>query len=234
MTLRPSYVPLQVPLPPPPESSLPTVLDPESDLARAASPAVSCLQATVVTDPSFESSAASALVAELVDFAAACRLDYSTSLVAESESDCPPSVRGECALGTDVLEERQEDLEEATAEVADTRATGAARTVATGDCSLRTTGVTGSVTNSELQEQRTHGRLAQQARWATGDCSLRTTGAAGDTTAASLQPPPLSHPPFHTPPAEPLGLLILHPLAPLGPLPHTHPPQRQLQQWETK
>ncbi|CAI7903707.1 unnamed protein product [Closterium sp. NIES-54] len=32
------------------------------------------------------------LVAELVDFAAACRLDYATSLVAESESHCPPSV----------------------------------------------------------------------------------------------------------------------------------------------
>ncbi|CAI7926617.1 unnamed protein product [Closterium sp. NIES-53] len=40
------------------------------------------------------------LVAELVDFAAACRLDYATSLVAESESHCPPSVGGECALGT--------------------------------------------------------------------------------------------------------------------------------------
>ncbi|CAI7907527.1 unnamed protein product, partial [Closterium sp. NIES-53] len=62
-------------------------------------------------DPSFESAAASALVAELVDFAAACRLDYDTSLVAESEFVCPPSVGGECALGTDVLEDRQEDLD---------------------------------------------------------------------------------------------------------------------------
>ncbi|CAI7800095.1 unnamed protein product [Closterium sp. NIES-53] len=61
--------------------------------------------------PSFESSAASALVAELVDFAAACRLDYATRLVAESESDCPPSIGGECALGTDDLEDRQEDFE---------------------------------------------------------------------------------------------------------------------------
>ncbi|CAI7730725.1 unnamed protein product, partial [Closterium sp. NIES-53] len=59
------------------------------------------------------SSAASALVAELVDFAAACRLDYAATLVAESVSAsvCPPSVGGECALGTDVLEDRQEDLE---------------------------------------------------------------------------------------------------------------------------
>ncbi|CAI7850268.1 unnamed protein product, partial [Closterium sp. NIES-53] len=32
--------------------------------------------------------------AELVDFAAACCLDYATSIIAESESDCPPSVGG--------------------------------------------------------------------------------------------------------------------------------------------
>ncbi|CAI7761162.1 unnamed protein product [Closterium sp. NIES-54] len=107
MTLRPS----SVPLPAPPESSLPEVPDPESDHARAASPIVSCLLATAVIDPSFESAAASALNAELLDFAAACRLDYATDLVAESASACPPSVGGECALGTVVLEDRQEDLE---------------------------------------------------------------------------------------------------------------------------
>ncbi|CAI7735320.1 unnamed protein product [Closterium sp. NIES-54] len=67
--------------------------------------------ATAVTDPLIESTAASALVTELVDFAAACRLDYAASLVAESASVCPSSVGGECALGTDVLEDRQEDLE---------------------------------------------------------------------------------------------------------------------------
>ncbi|CAI7773832.1 unnamed protein product [Closterium sp. NIES-54] len=50
--------------------------------------------------------AASALVAKLLDFAATCRLDYATALVAESESANPPSVGGECALGTDVLESR--------------------------------------------------------------------------------------------------------------------------------
>ncbi|CAI7879147.1 unnamed protein product [Closterium sp. NIES-54] len=94
MTLRPSSVPLRVPLPPPPESSLFALLDPESDRARAASPTVSCLLATVVTDPSFETTPASAPVAELVDFVAACRLDYATALVAESESACPPSVGG--------------------------------------------------------------------------------------------------------------------------------------------
>ncbi|CAI7842600.1 unnamed protein product [Closterium sp. NIES-54] len=92
MALRPSSVPLHVPLPAPPESSLPEVPDPASDSALAARPTVSRLLATVVTDPSFESAAASALVAELLDFAAACYLDYATALVAESVSASPPSV----------------------------------------------------------------------------------------------------------------------------------------------
>ncbi|CAI7748514.1 unnamed protein product, partial [Closterium sp. NIES-53] len=111
MALRPSSVPLHVPLPPPPESSLPEVPDPESDQARAASPTVARLLATTVTDPSFESAAASALVAELLDFAAAYRLDYASALVADSVPASPPSVGGECALGMDVLEDRLEYFE---------------------------------------------------------------------------------------------------------------------------
>ncbi|CAI7864380.1 unnamed protein product [Closterium sp. NIES-53] len=111
MALRPSSIPLRVPLPSPHMSSLADGPDPESNLVRAASPIVPRLLATIVTDPSFESAAASALVGEFVDFATACRLDYAASLVAESEFDCPPSVGGECALGTDVLEDRQEDFE---------------------------------------------------------------------------------------------------------------------------
>ncbi|CAI7788253.1 unnamed protein product [Closterium sp. NIES-53] len=111
MALRLSSVPLRVPLPAPLESSLPEVPDPESDRARAASPIISLLLATVITDPSFKSTAASALVAELLYFAAASRLDYVSVLVAESASASPPSVGGECALGTDVLEDRQEDFE---------------------------------------------------------------------------------------------------------------------------
>ncbi|CAI7805052.1 unnamed protein product [Closterium sp. NIES-54] len=88
MALCPSSVPLCVALPTPLESSLPAV-----------------------TDPSFESTAASAFVAEQLDFAAACRLDYATALVAESAPASPPSVKGECALRTDVLEDTQEDFE---------------------------------------------------------------------------------------------------------------------------
>ncbi|CAI7895232.1 unnamed protein product, partial [Closterium sp. NIES-54] len=75
-----------------PESSLPALADPASNSLRAASPTVTRLLAIVVTDPSFESTAASALLSELVEFAAHCRLDHAVSLVAESASVCPPSV----------------------------------------------------------------------------------------------------------------------------------------------
>ncbi|CAI7885282.1 unnamed protein product [Closterium sp. NIES-53] len=111
MALRPSTAPLRVPLPSPPASSLPVLADPASDSLRAVSPTVTRLLAAVVTDPSLESTAASALATELVDFAARCRLDYAASLVAASESVCPPSVGGECALSTDVLEDRQEEFQ---------------------------------------------------------------------------------------------------------------------------
>ncbi|CAI7787800.1 unnamed protein product [Closterium sp. NIES-54] len=113
MTLRPSIPPQRVPLPSPPATSLPASPDPASDSLRAASPALTRFLATAVTDPLFEFTDASALVTELVDFDAACRLDYATSLVAESASAsvCPPSVKGECALGTDVLEDIQEEFE---------------------------------------------------------------------------------------------------------------------------
>ncbi|CAI7773866.1 unnamed protein product [Closterium sp. NIES-54] len=108
MTLRPSTAPQRVPLPSPPASSLLDGPDPESDSLRDASPTVTRFLATAVTDPLFESTAAFALVAELVDFAAAYRLDYDTSLVAESAfaSVRPPSVEGECAL-----EDKQDEFE---------------------------------------------------------------------------------------------------------------------------
>ncbi|CAI7784546.1 unnamed protein product [Closterium sp. NIES-53] len=81
MALCPSSVPLRFPLPAPPEFSL------------------------------SESAAAFTLVVELLDFAAACRLAYASALIAESESASPPSVGGECALRTDVLEDKHEDFE---------------------------------------------------------------------------------------------------------------------------
>ncbi|CAI5504688.1 unnamed protein product [Closterium sp. Naga37s-1] len=111
MALRPSSVPQNDAMPSPPTSSLIDVLDLESDLAQAASPTVTHFLATLVTDPSFESATANALVTELVDFAATCCLDYFTSLITESESDCPPSAGGELAPCSDVLEDRQFELE---------------------------------------------------------------------------------------------------------------------------
>ncbi|CAI7866626.1 unnamed protein product [Closterium sp. NIES-53] len=88
MALCPSSVPLRFPLPAPLESSLPEVPDPASDRARTASPLLL-----------------------LHEFAAAWSLDYATALVSESESASRPSVGGECALGTDIIEDRQEDFE---------------------------------------------------------------------------------------------------------------------------
>ncbi|CAI7830761.1 unnamed protein product [Closterium sp. NIES-53] len=135
MTLRPSSVPQRFPLPSPPTSSLPDGPPPASDLARAASPTITRLLATVVTDPDldstdafalvrkrsnwvpcllrsdFEFTAAFALVTELVDFGARSRLDKVASLVTESKSGCPPFVGGEPALSSDVLEDRQFELE---------------------------------------------------------------------------------------------------------------------------
>ncbi|CAI7873578.1 unnamed protein product [Closterium sp. NIES-53] len=111
MALRPSSVPQRVVLPEPPVSSLPHVLDPESNLACVANPTVTRLLATVVTDRDLQSTAAFSLVIELVDFAARSRLDYVASLVTESESVCPPSVGGEPALNSDVREDRQFELE---------------------------------------------------------------------------------------------------------------------------
>ncbi|CAI7782805.1 unnamed protein product, partial [Closterium sp. NIES-54] len=111
MTLRPSTAPQRVPLLSPPTSSLPALPDPASDSLRAASPTVTRLLATIVTDPSFESTATFALVIELVEFAAHFRLDFATSPVAESASICPPFIGGECALSTDVLEDRQEEFQ---------------------------------------------------------------------------------------------------------------------------
>ncbi|CAI7831555.1 unnamed protein product [Closterium sp. NIES-53] len=81
MTLRPFTAPQRVPRPSPPASSLRDGPDLESDSLRAASPTATRFLATAVTDPLFESSA---LVAELVE--------------------------GECSLGTDVLEDRQEEF----------------------------------------------------------------------------------------------------------------------------
>ncbi|CAI7732864.1 unnamed protein product [Closterium sp. NIES-53] len=111
ITVRPSSVPQRVVHPSPPASSLPGVTGPLFDLARASSLTITRFLATVVTDPTFWSPAVFALVVELVDFADAYRLDCLASLVSDPDLACPPSIRGEVALGCDVLEDIQEELE---------------------------------------------------------------------------------------------------------------------------
>ncbi|CAI7841296.1 unnamed protein product [Closterium sp. NIES-54] len=101
----------RVVLPSPPASSLPDVADPPSDLARASIPTITCLLATVVTDRTFLSPAAFALVSELVDFAAVHCLDYLANHVSDPEPACPLSIGGELALGCDALEDGQEEME---------------------------------------------------------------------------------------------------------------------------
>ncbi|CAI7850019.1 unnamed protein product [Closterium sp. NIES-54] len=90
---------------------LPTMATLNSDLAHAASRTVTCLLATFVTDPFYESTVAPALVIELEVFATTCLLDYAMSLATEPESVCPLSIGDELALDTDILEDRQFELE---------------------------------------------------------------------------------------------------------------------------
>ncbi|CAI7894452.1 unnamed protein product [Closterium sp. NIES-54] len=96
MTLHPSSVPQRVVLPSPPASSLPAVADPPFDLTRASSPTVTLFLATVVMDPTLLSPVASALVAELVDFATVYRLDYLVSLAGGAGVSC-----GRCTSSRD-------------------------------------------------------------------------------------------------------------------------------------
>ncbi|CAI7933132.1 unnamed protein product [Closterium sp. NIES-54] len=99
--------PVVLPLPPP--SSLPAAPDPAFDLARAARPTIPCCLAALVTALAFLPAAACALVVELAGFAGTCCRAYLAGLV--FASSCPPSIRGELALGCDVLEDRQFELE---------------------------------------------------------------------------------------------------------------------------
>ncbi|CAI7917825.1 unnamed protein product [Closterium sp. NIES-54] len=121
MALRPSFIPQLFVLPEPSGSSLSDVPDPESNLARAASPTVTHLLATIVNDPDYESTAAFALVTELVDFAMRGRLVYVASLVTASEPVCPPSIRGEPALSSEYSSQWETSMD---AEMASWKSTG--------------------------------------------------------------------------------------------------------------
>ncbi|CAI7812826.1 unnamed protein product [Closterium sp. NIES-53] len=97
-------------LPSPPESSLTVSSHPITDYYRAPRLIVSCVLATLVTDPHASPSSVSALTAAVADFASTRRLDYTKCVVA-APSPHPLSIGSESALGCDVLEDWQFELE---------------------------------------------------------------------------------------------------------------------------
>ncbi|CAI7813559.1 unnamed protein product [Closterium sp. NIES-54] len=97
-------------LPSPPESSLTVSSHPITDYYCAARPVVSHVLATLVTNPRASLSSVSALTAAVADFASTRHLDYATRVVA-APPPRPLSVGGVSALGCDVLEDRQFELE---------------------------------------------------------------------------------------------------------------------------
>ncbi|CAI7924128.1 unnamed protein product [Closterium sp. NIES-53] len=106
----PHCSPLVFVLPSPPESSLIVSSHPITDYYCAARLIVSCVLASLVTDPRASLSSASALTAAVADFASTRLLDYATRVVA-APPPRPLSVEGESALGCDVLEDRQFEME---------------------------------------------------------------------------------------------------------------------------
>ncbi|CAI7813428.1 unnamed protein product, partial [Closterium sp. NIES-54] len=95
-------------LPSPPDSSLTaSTSTPITDYYRASRPVVTCVLASLVTDPRASPSSVSALSATVTDFAATRRLDYATHVVAAR----PLPAGDESALGCDVLEDRHSEPE---------------------------------------------------------------------------------------------------------------------------
>ncbi|CAI7807986.1 unnamed protein product [Closterium sp. NIES-53] len=91
----------------PHESSLMVSSTPISDYYRAARLVVSRVLASLVTDPRASPLSISALTTAVGDFTTTRHLDYTTRVVAAR----PLSVGGESALGCDVLEDTQLDLD---------------------------------------------------------------------------------------------------------------------------
>ncbi|CAI7911120.1 unnamed protein product [Closterium sp. NIES-54] len=97
-------------LPSPPDLSLTVSSHPITDYCHAARPVVSRVLATLVNNPRASPSSVSTLTATVTNFASTRRLDYATRVVA-SPPPRPLSIGGESALGCDVLEDRQFELE---------------------------------------------------------------------------------------------------------------------------
>ncbi|CAI7901828.1 unnamed protein product [Closterium sp. NIES-54] len=98
-------------LPSPPESAfIASLSTPVTDYHRTYRPVLSHVLASLVTDPCASVSSVSALNAAVTEFASTHRLDYATGLVAAPPTS-PLAVGGESALGCDVLEDKQFELE---------------------------------------------------------------------------------------------------------------------------
>ncbi|CAI7915205.1 unnamed protein product [Closterium sp. NIES-54] len=98
-------------LPSPLESALTTSLStPVTDYYRVFRPFLSRVLASLVTNPRASLLSVSALTAAVIEFASTRHLDYAKSLVAAPPTS-PLAVGGESALGCDVLEDRQFELE---------------------------------------------------------------------------------------------------------------------------
>ncbi|CAI7890014.1 unnamed protein product [Closterium sp. NIES-54] len=97
-------------LPSPPESSLTISSHPITDYYRTSRPIVSRVLASLVADPRASPSSVSALTTVVTDFDSTRRLNYAPRVVA-APPPRPLSVGGESALGCDVLEDSQFELE---------------------------------------------------------------------------------------------------------------------------
>ncbi|CAI7925560.1 unnamed protein product [Closterium sp. NIES-54] len=97
-------------VPSPPESSLIVSSHPITYYYHDACPVVSHVLASLVTDPCAPLLSVSALTIGVADFASTRRFDYATRVVA-APPPRPLSIGGEFALGCDVLEDRQFELE---------------------------------------------------------------------------------------------------------------------------
>ncbi|CAI7809135.1 unnamed protein product [Closterium sp. NIES-54] len=99
--------PLSILLSPPESSLTASTSTPIIDYYRATRPVVIRVLASLVTDPRASLPSISALTAAVTDFAATRRFDYATRVVLAR----PLSAGGESALGCDVIEDRQFELE---------------------------------------------------------------------------------------------------------------------------
>ncbi|CAI7762360.1 unnamed protein product [Closterium sp. NIES-53] len=110
VSFQSSFTPPEYVLPSPPASSLTVSSHPITDYYRTGCPVVSRILASLVTDPRASPSSVSALTAAVTDFATTRRLDFATRVMAASPAH-PEAVGGGFALGYDVLEDRQFELE---------------------------------------------------------------------------------------------------------------------------